>query len=178
MRKKYLLVLCAGLLLASTAALTSCDKGSDEPVPGLEWQEGGYQYVEPCLQWGASTSQVKNWMESNTKEFKLMSDIPDGMLMYNRNSPSTQLQYIFGIGHPGLMDVTITYNSIEGFQDVKSKTEKSYNCKLLQNPENPEHYEAEGVIINGKKTCIDIIVKKIPQFPTSGIVTIKYSLED
>ena len=177
MRKKYLTVLCAGLLLATTAAITSCSKDDGEE-PGLEWQEGGYQYVEPCLQWGASTSQVKNWMESNTKDFNLMSDISDGMLMYNRNTPSTQLQYIFGIGHPGLMDVTITYNSVEGFEDVKSKTEKTYNCKLLQSPDNPEHYEAEGILINGKKTSIDIIVKKIPQFPTSGIVTIKYSLED
>lgn len=176
MKKKYLSVIAAGLLLVTSTTFTSCNKDDEDVKSDLEWAEGGYKYVEPCLQWTAQVAEVSGWMDSNAKDFRCISK-QDSFLAYDRLSPLTQIMYTFDIGGHGLSNVMVTYNSLDAFPDVKNRIEAKYNCKFKQNDDNNDYYEADNVLVSGKKTTIDIIVLKNVQMPTGGSVGINYSID-
>lgn len=172
--KKYFSLIAAVLMLGTAATFTSCNKDDDEIPSGYEYAEGGYKYVEPCLQWGAAQDQVASWMNSHTTGFKLNTQ-DDRTMLYTLESPFTQITYMFNIGDPGLCDILVTYFSTKGLSDIISKIEKTYSCKLTPEPDEPNDYSAYDVMVNGRRTNITVVAR----YGTGGYgtVVVNYDLD-
>jgi len=173
--KKYFSLIAAVLMLGTAATFTSCNKDDDDEIPsGYEYAEGGYKYVEPCLQWGAAQDQVASWMNSHTTGFKLNTQ-DDRTMLYTLESPFTQITYMFNIGDPGLCDILVTYFSTKGLSDIISKIEKTYSCKLTPEPDEPNDYSAYDVMVNGRRTNITVVAR----YGTGGYgtVVVNYDLD-
>jgi len=177
MRKKYLKVLCAGLLLASTAAVTSCSKDDGEE-PGTEQHDAqlGYKYVEPCLQWNATKSEVATYM-ATLPGWYLTEGNNAKVEIWAIDKPSTSITYLYniGMGITGLYSVSVMYYGYD-INDLKSKVEKAYGCQTEAKVGTSEGYKAENIVINGRRTNIDIDVYdgNTPTLPK--YMTVRYML--
>lgn len=156
MRKKYLTVLCAGLLLASTAAITSCSKDDDEPGTEQHDTQLGYKYVEPCLKWNASKSEVAAYM-ATIPGWHLTDGNNAKVEIWATEKPATSITYLYDIGTTGLYTVTVMYYGYD-INDLKSRIENTHGCQMVANAGTSEGYKAENVVINGKRTTIEIDV--------------------
>lgn len=158
MKKIYFSLIAAVLMSGFAVTFTSCNKDSGEIPSSYEYAEGGYRYVEPCLLWGASKDQVSLWMNSHASNFNLTTQ-DDRTLMYTLQSPFTQIMYLFDIAKPGLCNVTVTYFSAKALSDVISKVEKTYDCKMEVEDDEPNSYSAYGVMVNGRRTNIAVVAR-------------------
>lgn len=175
MKKKYLSILAAGLLLATSTTFTSCNKDDDD-VPGTEQHDTqlGYKYVEPCLKWNASKSEVAAYM-TTIPGWHLTDGNNAKVEIWATEKPATSITYLYDIGTTGLYSVTVMYYGYD-INDLKSKIEKAHSCQMVAKASTSEGYKAENVVINGRRTNIEIDVYdgNTPTLPK--YMTVRYML--
>lgn len=174
MRKAYLSVLCAGLLLASTAAITSCSKDDgEEPGTGQHDSQLGYKYVEPCLQWNATRSEVATYMATIPGWYLAEGSNPK-VEIWMLDKPMTEITYLYGnpFGVTGLWSVSVMYYGYD-LADLKSKIEAAHNCTL--EPKSETGYETE-VRINDRRTSIRLDVYENKVGGLGKYMTVRYQL--
>lgn len=174
MNKKYLTVLCAGLLLASTASITSCSKDDGEE-PGTEQHDAqlGYKYVEPCLQWNATRSEVATYMATIPGWYLAEGSNPK-VEIWMLDKPVTEITYQYGnpYGVTGLWSVSVMYYGYD-LTDLKSKIEAAHSCTL--EPKGTTGYETE-VRINDRRTSIRLDVYEDKVGGLGKYMTVRYQL--
>lgn len=178
MKNLYLSLIASVLMLGSTVTFTSCNKDDDGTEPGTEQHDAqlGYKYVEPCLKWNASKSEVADYMATVPGWYLTEGSTPKAEI-WATDKPATSITYLYniGMGITGLYSVSVMYYGYD-INDLKSQVEKAHGCQMEAKTSTSEGYKTENVVINGRRTNIDIDVYagNAPSLPK--YMTVRYML--
>lgn len=177
MKKRYFPFVAIAILATTTMTLTSCGDDEDDLKPGTEQPDAqlGYKYVEPCLKWNASKSEVAAYMAKLPGWHITEANGPQSD-MYMLDKPATTILNLYGIanGLTGLCDVTVMYYGYD-LEDLRSNIEKAHNCVFQPKSDGVESYETE-VRINDRRTKIGIIVLEDAAHKGQKFMNVKYTV--
>ena len=130
------------MAIVCMTSFTAC--GGDDDLHATPVNENGAENVDfdlmtPCLNWGASSEQVKNYMKGSNIGLSLDEDV----LLYYSNEKNEVLYYFNA--STGLYGASVTYlwYSDKDFKAVKAQTEKMYGVKL------EEYYNKTSGLLEG-----------------------------
>ena len=130
------------MAIVCMTSFTAC--GGDDDLHATPVNENGAENVDfdlmtPCLNWGASSEQVKNYMKGCNIGLSLDEDV----LLYYSNEKNEVLYYFNA--STGLYGASVTYlwYSDKDFKAVKAQTEKMYGVKL------EEYYNKTSGLLEG-----------------------------
>ena len=130
------------MAIVCMTSFTAC--GGDDDLHATPVNENGAENVDfdlmtPCLNWGASSEQVKNYMKGSNIGLSLDEDV----LLYYSNEKNEVLYYFHA--STGLYGASVTYlwYSDKDFKAVKAQTEKMYGVKL------EEYYNKTSGLLEG-----------------------------
>lgn len=130
------------MAIVCMTSFTAC--GGDDDLHATPVNENGAENVDfdlmtPCLNWGASSEQVKNYMMGSNIGLSLDEDV----LLYYSNEKNEVLYYFNA--STGLYGASVTYlwYSDKDFKAVKAQTEKMYGVKL------EEYYNKTSGLLEG-----------------------------
>ena len=131
------------MAIVCMTSFTACGGDDDDlhatPVNGNEAENVDFDLMAPCLNWGASSEQVKNYMKGSNIGLSLDEDV----LLYYSNEKNEVLYYFNA--STGLYGASVTYlwYSDKDFKAVKAQTEKMYGVKL------EEYYNKTSGLLEG-----------------------------
>ena len=130
------------MAIVCMTSFTACGGDDDlhaTPVNGNEAENVDFDLMAPCLNWGASSEQVKNYMKGSNIGLSLDEDV----LLYYSNEKNEVLYYFNA--STGLYGASVTYlwYSDKDFKAVKAQTEKMYGVKL------EEYYNKTSGLLEG-----------------------------
>lgn len=130
------------MAIVCMTSFTACGGDDDlraTPVNENEAENVDFDLMAPCLNWGASSEQVKNYMKGCNIGLSLDEDV----LLYYSNEKNEVLYYFNA--STGLYGASVTYlwYSDKDFKAVKARTEEMYGVKL------EEYYNKTSGLLEG-----------------------------
>lgn len=163
-------VMTVALIAVVSMTFTACGGDSDDGLktaPGDNEQGGvtssNIEYIVPCLQWGITKDQIKQYMAGNV--WTLQTDA-DSKLLYEKQN-GTKIEYTIATGNSwnprvGLDSSKVIYRNttVKDWQWLVDKTQKQYDV-TMDSFEKDGHYSAEVTFnLNGNE--VEIIMVYYP----------------
>ena len=170
-------VMMMALIAVVSMALTACGGDSDD-TPGDNGQGGtatsSMDFIIPCLQWGITKEQVKQYMAGDV--WTLQTDA-DSKLLYEKQN-GTLIEYTIATGNSwnpriGLDSSKVIYKNttIKDWQWLVDKIQKQYN--VIMEIYEKEGYNAAEVTFNldGKEVMIVMLRYSTGEIATKWMLT-------
>ena len=163
-------LMTVAMMAAMCVTFTACGGDSDDGLktaPGNNGQGGvtssNIEYIVPCLQWGITKDQIKQYMAGDV--WTLQTDA-DSKLLYEKQN-GTKIEYTIATGNSwnpriGLDSSKVIYKNttVKDWQWLVDKTQKQYDVKM-DSFEKDGHYSAE-VTFNLNGSEVEIIMVYYP----------------
>ena len=161
-------VLMLAMMTVVIMTFTACggDSDNDDIVPPAK---SNYIYVEPCLEWGKTKTDVKSYMAGS--EWKLDTDA--AYLVYRNTDRTIEQLYTFSEDTSELVSARVEYKKYteEYWQWLVKETEKRYGVTFtIEETDATTGGDTVPAVIGGKQ--VKLTVMKL-----DGYMFVKYSLK-
>lgn len=160
-------IMMLAMMAVVTMTFAACGGDSDDEITPPT-KPNGYTYVEPCLEWGKTKTDVKSYMTGT--EWKLSTDA--AYLLYVNTDRTIEQLYTFSEDTSELVSARVEYKkySEEYWQWLVKETEKRYGVTFsIEETDATTGGDTVPAVIGGKQ--VKLTVMKL-----DGYMFVKYSL--